>query len=211
MKIKVIAGLLACGLTAVGQAQPLYENNFESAAPGKVPEDFLVLNGNFAVKEIGTNKVLELPGVPLDSYGLQFGPAETVNVAVGARILGAAQGRRLPTFGVGLGGAAGWRLQVSPGKKALELFKDEELKASAAYEWKSGAWTRFRLQVRQVQDGAWRVEGRVWADGSAEPKEWLVAADETEQPIVGRASVLASPFSGKPIWFDDLRAERLAK
>jgi hypothetical protein len=115
----------------------------------------------------------------------------------------------MPTFGVGLGGAGGWRLQVSPGKKALELFKDTDLKASTAFDWKSGAWTRFRLQLRQVKAGAWRVEGRVWADGNAEPKEWTLAADEPEQPIVGRASVSGSPFSGTPIWFDDLRVERV--
>ncbi len=207
-----IAVLLICACLATpgaGAGQPLYENNFESVEAGKVPEDFLVLNGNFAVKAFGTNKVLELPGAPLDSFAVQFGPAETVNVAVSARIFGTAQGRRTPTFGVGVGGAGGWRLQVSPGKKALELFQDQDLKASTAYEWKSGAWIRFRLQLRQVKEGAWRVEGRAWADGSAEPKGWALAADETEPPIVGRPSVAGSPFSGKPIWYDDLVVERV--
>ena len=153
--------------------------------------------------------MLELPGAPLDSFAVQFGPAETVNTATSARIVGTGQGRRMPTFGVGLGGAGGWRLQVSPGKKVLELFKDQELKASTAYDWQSGTWTRFRLQLRQVKDGAWRIEGKAWADGGAEPKDWTLAADETEQPITGRASVAGSPFSGTPIWFDDLKVERL--
>ncbi|HEY9171845.1 MAG TPA: hypothetical protein VI136_06135 [Verrucomicrobiae bacterium] len=206
--------LLSCvsllAITTFGQTKPLYENNFEAIETGKAPEDFLVLNGNFAVKSLGTNKVLELPGSPLDSFAVQFGPAETVGVTVSARIHGTAQGRRSPTFGVGLGGAGGWRLQVSPGKKAVELFKDQEAKASVAFDWKSGTWTHFKLQLRQAKDGAWRVEGKVWADGEAEPKEWTIVADETEKPIVGRASVAGSPFSGTPIWYDDLRVERVA-
>ena len=61
-------------------------------------------------------------------------------VAVSARIYGTGRGRRAPTFGVGVGGAAGWRLQVSPGRKALELFKTDELKASAAYDWNGTLW-----------------------------------------------------------------------
>ena len=152
----------------------------------------------------------ELPGAPLDSFAAQFGPAESVDVTVSARVSGTAQGRRCPTFGVGVGGAGGWRLQVSPGKKSLELFKDQELKASTAFDWKSGTWTRLRLQLRKTKDGAWRVEGKAWADGGAEPKDWLLGFDETEQPIAGRASVLGAPFSGTPIWFDDLVVERTA-
>jgi hypothetical protein len=211
MKKILFSLLLVSAGAAFGQARPLYENNFEAAEAGKVPGDFLVLNGNFAVRALGTNQVLELPGAPLDSFALQLGPAGSVDVAVSARICGTAQGRRGPTFGVGVGGAGGWRLQVSPGKKAVELFKDLELKASTAFEWKSGTWTRLRLQVRTVKAGAWRVEGKVWPDGAAEPKEWTLVADETEQPITGRASVAGSPFSGTPIWFDDLRVERVGQ
>jgi hypothetical protein len=209
MKNEIFALLLASGLAAFGQTRSVYENNFEAAEAGKEPEDFLVLNGSFTVKALGTNKVLELPGAPLDSFALQFGPAETVNVSVSARILGSAQGRRSPTFGVGVGGAGGWRLQVSPGKRAVELFKDQDLKASVSYEWKSSTWTRFRLQLRQVKEGAWRVEGKVWADGSAEPKDWILATDESEKPIAGRASIAGSPFAGTPIWFDDLAVARV--
>jgi hypothetical protein len=38
---------------------------------------------------------------------------------------GAAKGRRFPVFGVGLG--AGWfKLQVSPAKQALEIYRDAD-------------------------------------------------------------------------------------
>src|SRR5438270_565795 len=127
-----------------------YHQDFEKETPGKVPADFLVLDGAFTVKEENGNKLLELPGAPLDMYAVQFGPAETDNVAVSASIEGTAKGRRYPVFGVGLNGVAGYRLQVSVAKKVIELYKDAALKATAEYEWKSGEWTRLRLQVRRV-------------------------------------------------------------
>src|SRR5438128_8851958 len=100
------------------QAKPLYQNDFEQAALDKVPADFLVLDGGFAVKEEGGNKFLELPGAPLDTYAVQFGPTETSGITVSGRINGAAKGRRYPTFGVGSNGVAGYKLQISPAKKS---------------------------------------------------------------------------------------------
>lgn len=189
----------------------LYSNDFEKAEIGKLPDDFLSLNGEFTVKEEAGNKFLELPGAPLDSFGVQFGPTESVEVAIQARIYGTAKGRRAPTFGVGLCGVSGYKLQVAPAKRALELLKDETIKASRPLDWKSGAWTQFRLQVRKVKDGEWKIEGKIWTRGDAEPKEWMLTFDETEAPVTGRPSVMGSPFSGMPIWFDDLVVERLGK
>jgi hypothetical protein len=210
MKRTLTCGLLSCGLAALAAdiTRPLYECDFESVEVGKVPGDFLVLNGTFAVRADGTNKFLELPGAPLDGFAAQFGPAESTNVAVSARIYGTARGRRGPAFGVTLGGAGGYRLQVSPGRKALELFKDQELRASAAYEWQSSTWTRCRLQVCRAPAGEWRVEGRVWTDGRAEPPQWMVSSTEPEAPPPGRAGVVGSPFAGTPIRFDDLAVGR---
>src|SRR5258705_10490505 len=88
-----------------------YNQNFEKESVGKVPDGFLVLDGAFAVKEEGGNKFLELPGSPLDTYAVQFGPAEADNASVAASIKGEGKGRRYPVFGVGLNGVAGYRLQ----------------------------------------------------------------------------------------------------
>ena len=187
------------------QAKPFYQNDFEQAALDKVPDDFLVLDGQFAVKEEGGNKFLELPGAPLDTFGLLFGPTEKEGTAVTARIFGTGKGRRYPTFAVGLNGqgTSAYRLQVSPAKKALEFFKGDEVKATVQYEWQSGAWTRLLLQVRKVKDGAWKVEGKAWAD--KEPSAWLVSFDEKEQPVAGKASIWGSPYATTPIRFDDLK------
>src|SRR5947207_9384054 len=129
------------------QEKPLYENNFEAAAVDKVPEDLLVLDGCFAVKEEGGNKFLELPGAPLETYGVLFGPTEPANVSITARIFGTSKGRRFPAFAIGANGVGGLKLQVSPGKKQVELYKGDEVVASAPYNWESGTWTMLRLQV----------------------------------------------------------------
>jgi len=200
--------VLLTGLTFGAFAQQtklLYENDFEKAALDKVPEDFLVLDGQFAVKEEGGNKFLELPGAPLDTFGVLFGPTEKEGTAVSARIFGTGKGRRYPTFAVGLNGqgTSAYRLQVSPAKKALELFKGDEVKATVPYEWQSGAWVRLRLQVRKVKDGQWKVDGKAWVD--KEPSAWLISFDETEQPVAGKASIWGSPYATTPIRFDDLK------
>ena len=198
-------------LCALAQSNVLYQNDFQKAEVGKVPEDFLVLDGAFAVKQEGTNKFLELPGSPLESYGVQFGPAEVSDLAVAARINGTAKGRRFPTFGVGLNGVAGYKLQLSPSKKMLELYKADAIKTSFPYEWKSGNWTHFRLQVRKVKDGEWRVEGKAWMEVNSEPADWMVTFEEKETPVSGKASVFGSPFSGTPIQFDDFVVAEVKK
>lgn len=185
-------------------ARPLYENQFEQTDVGKAPEDFLVYEGAWAVREEGGNKFLELPGAPLETYGVLFGPTEKENLAVTARGFGTSKGRRAPAFAVGLNGMSGYKLQVTPAKKLVELFKGDTLKSSAPFEWQSGQWTLLRLQVRKVGEAAWRIEGRAWLQGTPEPDTWLVSLEEGEEPRPGRASLWGSPFAGTPIRFDDL-------
>src|SRR2546427_6378796 len=81
-------------MSLLAQPAVLYQNTFEKALVGKLPEDFLVLDGAFLVKEENGNKFMELPGAPLDSFAVQFGPVQTSDVAVSARIKGTAKGRR---------------------------------------------------------------------------------------------------------------------
>jgi hypothetical protein len=194
--------------SALSQAQILYENDFEKEQVGKVPENFLVLDGGFAVKEEAGNKFLELPGSPLDSYSVQFGSTESSNVVVSARINSTAKGRRFPTFGVGLNGIAGYRLQLSPAKKILELYKGDVPKTNATFEWNSGHWIKFRLQIRATNPGEWKIEGKVWDAERPEPSIWMISVEEKETPVSGRPSVFGSPFAGTAIQFDDFRVER---
>ena len=205
-------GLMAVAGLLFGQTtKPLYENNFEKAEVGKVPEDFLVYEGAWAVRGEGGNKFLELPGAPLETYAVLFGPTEKENLAVTARAFGTSKGRRAPTFAVGLNGLGGYKLQVTPAKKLIELVKGDAVRAVATCEWESGRWMMLRLQVRKLGDGEWKVEGKAWPEGTAEPSAWLISLDEKDAPPAGRASVSGSPFSGPPIRFDDFVVGPTAK
>ncbi len=208
--VLALIGCVVAGnwLAMAEEAAPLYENNFEQAAVGSVPADFLVLDGGFAVKEEGGNKFLELPGAPLDTFGVLFGPTEKSDVAVSARINGTNKGRRYPTFGVGLNGQGGYKLRVSPGKKALEIYKGDEAVASVPYEWKSGEWTLVRLQVAKEGEG-WKVEGKAWPQGATEPTQAMISFEDKQEPSAGRASIWGSPYATTPIQFDDLLVRRV--
>jgi hypothetical protein len=202
------AALLALGLfaqpVAAAEQKALYQNDFEKAEVGKVPEDIMVLDGAFAVKSDGTNKFLELPGAPTDDFSVLFGPSQNAGVAVTARLFGTLNKRRFPVLAAGLNGVGGYELQLAPAKKALELFKGEERVASVPCTWESGTWTWLRLQVRKVRDGAWKVEGKAWKQGAPEPAGWMISHDESTEPTAGRAMVSGHPFSGTPIRFDDV-------
>jgi hypothetical protein len=62
--------------------------------------------------------------------------------------------------------------------------------------------------VCKVKDGKWTIGGSAWPEGKSEPNKWMLSLSEEEEPVAGRASVLGSPFSGTPIWFDDLMVEQ---
>jgi len=194
----IILALLAPALFA----QTKYQNNFENAKVGAVPEDFLVLESGFTVKEVHGNKVLELPGAPLDTFGVLFGPNEKENIAVSARIFGEAKGRRYPVFDVGLNGVGGYKLRVSPGKKQLELYKGDAVKKSVPLEWQPNKWTHLKLQLTKSGNNEWKIQGKIWQEGS-EPPAPSIDFTDSEAPLPGRASVSGQPFSGLPILFDD--------
>jgi hypothetical protein len=202
-----IAGILLSGAVAGAESPKSYFNNFETAEVGSVSEELMVLDGEFTVKEEEGNKFLELPGAPLETFGVLFGSTEKEGTGASARVYGTSKGRLHPVFGVGVNGANGYRLLVVPGKKALELHRGEEVKASVPFEWKSGTWTKLRIQMRKLEDGSWTVEGKAWAEGGEEPKEWTITAKEPAAIPAGRASIWGCPYSSHPIRFDDLKAE----
>lgn len=200
MTLKSLFALALFATTALAQ-DAVYKNDFESAEVGKVPADMMVLDGGFKVIDDSGNKVLELPGAPLETFGLLFGPTEKENRTVTARVFGTTKGRRAPTFSIGLGGVGGYKLQASPGKKALELYKGADLKTSVPFDWQTGKWTQLTLTVRKTKDAEWTV------DATAQPKDATVTKltfVATEEPPSGRASLGGSPYATTPIRYDDL-------
>lgn len=193
----------ACGILCGDAGTALYSQDFEKAAEGAPPEEVLILNGVFAVKSGEGGKFLELAPDPLDSDGILFGPGDKNAYTVSARLQGWSTGKRFPEFGVGACGPTGYRLWLMPATKELQLIKGEEVLKRIPYAWESGAWTRFALSVKQSGD-KWTIAGKAWADGKDEPKEWMLSVEETQAPQAGRACVLMTPYSGKPIRVDDV-------
>lgn len=201
---------MAAVMIGVVSAQSLFTQDFSKLESGWLPDEYLVLDGQFMVKDDAGNRFVELPGAPLEAYGFLFGPNEPSGVEAGARIHGTKSGRRFPTFGLGLNGASGYRLQVVPAKDAVELLRGETIVASTPFNWKSDTWTQLRLSLRKSADGSFRLEGSVWADGTPAPKDPTITFAESKPQPAGKASVWGMPFSGKPIRFDDLSLTRLA-
>ena len=201
----IITAVVALTCSAQTRAnEMLFETDFESAQAYSVPEELMVLAGQFSVRESGENRVLELPGNPLEDFGALFGPVESDGIAVRARIHSESTKRLAPRFGVGLCGVAGFRLLVAPGQNGLQLLKDQQVLVSAPFDWKSGTWIWLHLQVRKISEGKWIIEGRAWADGSPEPKDSSISFEVSEVLPAGKASIWGAPYSGKPILFDDL-------
>ena len=202
--------LSACTVLAADEASKgvLYENTFESAELKKVPDEMMVMEGGWAVVEDGGNKFIELPGAPLETFGVLFGPTESHGLSASARVFGTGKGRRFPTFAVGLNGVGGYRLRVSPAKKLIELYRGDELLTSAPFQWEPGTWIALRLQSRKIKGGEFAIEGKAWKHGAGEPKDWSISLTDTSEVPAGRASIWGAPYSGTPIRFDDLKVTK---
>lgn len=181
----------------------LFEQNFESLPAGPMPKEFLALAGEFAVGVDGSAHFLELPGSPLDTFGALFGPSSAEPCTLEGRFYGTKTGRKFPTFGLSLRGAGGYRLQVSPGKGMLEIYKGDEPLIGVTFAWQSGTWTTLKLTMSR-QGAGWVLEGRAWSEGTA-PAVPQLRWEVTGDIAAGRAAVWGSPYSGTPIRFDDLK------
>jgi hypothetical protein len=210
MRSKSVWITLCCAAVALGAAEK-YHADFSTAEVGKLPADVQAVTGGYKVAPFENDNVLELPGVPLDIFGLLFGPTRAAEVDVRARAWSAASGKRMPEFGVGTGDVAGYRLILVPAAKRLERRRGDEPVTSVETKepWRSGSWTWLRLRVAKKADGRWSVEGKAWPAEGKEPQAWQLTHEATQAPHAGRASVWGIPFSGQPIRFDDLSMEPL--
>ena len=213
IRIKQTASALLIGLAALTTyaAEPLYQTNFEKTKTGEVPEDFLVLDGDFSVKQEEGNKYLELPGAPLDAFGFMFGPSARHGNEISARMFGTKKGRRYPVFGIALNGVNGYRLQVAPAKRAIELLKGSAVVAKVPFRWGGGEWLRLALRVEQTGTAEWTITGKVWPDGKKAPTKPTITHKEAKEPRNGKPSIWGSPYSGTPIRYDDIVVKKTAK
>lgn len=214
--------LAAATMSVSSQEQPakddaIYTMNFEKEDLDYYPMDFLVLEGDFKVEQQDGNRVLALPGQPLNTMGFLFGPTKYENIRVSGRFLSENVKRRYPRFGVGLCGVMGYKLRINPASRLLELYSGDDVVARAPYKWKSGAWAHVMMQLVKSPEGKWTVQGKAWMEGDKEPDAWFIEyqpsddaedSNDLKEPIPGRPTAWATPYSGLPIYIDDLKVEK---
>jgi len=196
--------LILTTLTLISADAPTnYQQDFQKSPDDSMPEELLVINGTFAVKSEGNEKFLQLPGEPLDTFGFMLGADETNSITASIRATNT--GKRFPEFGLGLCGAAGYRLWLQPSIGELQLLKGDNVKIAKPHDWKPAQWLTLRLQLTK-QNNKTILQGKIWPRGTDEPKDWTITFEDTEtdKPPKGRPSVWGIPYSGTPIDFDDI-------
>jgi hypothetical protein len=190
---------------------PLYVQNFENLKEGEPPEEIQILDGEFAIKKIDNNMLLEMGPDPLKASGILFGPGDKNEYTVSARIKTAATGKRFPEFGLGSCGPNQFKLWMMPATGELQLLSGDDAVAKIPYKWESGTWTKFKLRVVKSGDNKFKIQGKAWADGKDEPKEWQISWEDPETPRPGRAGLFSTPYAGTPTDFDDIVVEPNSK
>ena len=184
---------------------PLYSEDFESRPEGAAPAEIILLSGRFTVQKLDSGKALAVAPEPLDGFFAIFGPEKLNQYTVTARIRASRTGRRFPEFGIGGCGAGQFKLWVMPATGKLQIIRAEDVKAEVAYPWENDGWTMLKLRLSARQGGRFAIEGKAWPQGKAEPDQWMIRHEEAEAPPAGRASIWGTPYSGTPIYFDDLK------
>jgi len=199
--------LAACALTFTLHAQQpqTFEFNANDWAEGEPPKEVFVVDGTIKIAAHEGNKAIVVDPNPITDASAQLGGSAAGNASIEARTLATKRGRSTPRFGVSVHGLSGYRLLVNPAKKALELVKSDQTVASVPHTWTSGAWLKLKLEVKKGADDAWIISGKAWAEGTAEPAEPLIKHEDKGLKGQGKCAIWATPFSGEPVFFDDIK------
>jgi hypothetical protein len=201
--------VLAAALAASAQAGDLKSYTFDCEAwsEGPPPADVFVVDGTINIKAVEGNKAIEIGTDPLVDANAQIGTSANGSASIEARVLGTKAGRSLPRFAISVHGQSGYRLMVFPVKKELQLLKGEEIVKTVPLEWTSGAWLKMKLDVKKGADGKWTIAGKAWPATGAEPADPQITHEDTGLKGQGKCSVWATPYSGTPIYFDDIKLQ----
>lgn len=205
--MRLILRLALWTLLSVARAEGplLYQQDFAKLEAGPVPEpEVFVVEGSFEIADKDSQKALRLPPLPLVDGGALFGPSVKAVAAVQAKFFASKTSRSFPRFGLGLHGVSGYRLLVSPAKKQIELVKEDQVIASAPFEWQGDAWCQIKFQITE-EAGKWQARGWAWKDGEGPPEKPNLEHELPEAPGQGKASVWGAPYSEREIFFDDLK------
>jgi hypothetical protein len=200
--------LLAASLCVVtslyAQQVQTFDIKADDWAEGEPPKEVFVVDGTIRIGARDGNKAIVIDPNPITDASAQLGVSASGNASIEARILALKRGRSTPRFGVSVHGMSGHRLIVNPAKKSLDLMKNDQTLASVPFAWTSAAWVKVKLEAKKGADEAWTITGKAWPAEAAEPAEPLITHAEKSLKGQGKCAIWATPFSGEPVYFDDI-------
>lgn len=219
---KTMRGAAMCALWTMALALPAAADeagglksetiSFDDQELGELADEFFVIDGNFSVIEAEDEgeegKLVRVAGEPLLDSGVLVGGSTNGPAAIKARVRAHRVGRSFPRAGIGLHGLAGHQLRLVPARREVEFaINDETVQSAPLEDFASGEWYWLELRVEGSADEGWTVTGHVWLDGEDKPEEPVLVRELETLRVTGRASLWATPYSGREIDFDDVTVE----
>lgn len=199
----LMAFLVPAGLSAQDVKTTVI--NADSWAEGEVPKEVFVVDGTLKIGARDGNKAIVVDPNPITDASAQLAESASGNATIEARVLALKRGRSTPRFGISVHGMSGHRLIVNPAKKLLEIVKGDQTLASVPYTWTADAWMKLKIEAKKGEGTAWTITGKAWPADGAEPAEAQVKYDDKNLKGQGKCALWATPFSGEPVYFDDIK------
>ncbi len=205
MKRLLLASCLFATATLSAQQLQTFEIKADDWAEGEPPKEVFVVDGTIKIAARDGNKAIVVDPNPITDASAQLAISANGSASIEAKILGIKRGRGTPRFGISVHGMSGHRLIINPAKKKLELMRNDQTLVSVPFTWTSEVWVKLKLEAHKGAGDAWTISGKAWPADAAEPAEPLIKHEEKSLKGQGKAAVWATPFSGEPVFFDDIR------
>lgn len=206
MKRLLLSVCFFAATSLVAQQTQTFDIKADDWSEGEPPKDVFVVAGVVKIAPRDGNKAIVIdPGTELVDASAQLAVSAAGNASIEAKILATKRGRSSPRFGVSVHGMSGHRLIVNPAKKALELVRNDQTLATVPFSWTSAAWVKVKLEAKKDATGdTWLITGKAWPADAAEPAEPLIKHADKNLKGQGKCALWATPFSGEPVFFDDI-------
>lgn len=205
MKRLFLAASLLVATSLSAQQLQTFEIKADDWAEGEPPKEVFVVDGTIKIAARDGNKAIVIDPNPITDASAQLAVSASGSASIEAKILAIKRGRSTPRFGISVHGMSGHRLIVNPAKKTLELIKNDQTLATVPFAWTSEVWVKVKLEAKKSADDTWLITGKAWLADAAEPAEPLIKHEEKTLKGQGKCAIWATPFSGEPVFFDDIR------
>lgn len=205
MKRQLLVACLTAASSLLAQQSQTFDIKVDDWAEGEPPKEVFVVDGSIKIGVRDGSKAIVIDPNPITDASAQLAVSASGNASIEGKILAIKRGRSTPRFGVSVHGMSGHRLIINPAKKALELIRNDQTLATVPFTWTSEEWVKLKLTATKGADGTWSITGKAWPAAAAEPAEPLIKHAEKGLKGQGKCAIWATPFSGEPVFFDDLQ------